>query len=159
MSQNKGNMSVSIDPALPSLQETLTRLFSVATVAPARLDRVKAAVAKTSRILNKHAADLPAHLPYLMRQLNRTRSGPDSVHPKTLANTKAEIRFLIRTVIGRGTKSEFTLLPVWGDLRSRIVNQSVLWKLSRFLGYCSARNLPPDQVTENSWFSSKRISG
>jgi len=113
------------------------------------MDRVKAAVAKVSRLLGKPTDQLPAHLPYLMRQLNRSKHQPGSPQRKTVANTKSEIRYLIRTIIGRGKRSEFSpLSPIWADLKSRITGQSTLWKLSRFIAYCSIHGIAPDDVSD-----------
>jgi hypothetical protein len=114
-----------------------------------RKDRVKAAVAKVSRLLRKAADQLPAHLPYLLRQLNRFKHESGSPQRKTVANTKSEIRFLVKTVIGKAKESEFAALsPIWADLRGRIPEPSILWKLSRFIAYCSVHGVAPQNVSD-----------
>src|SRR5258708_4318527 len=127
-------MSSVLDSTIPTLDDALVILLGRPDISYGRKDRVKAAVAKVSRLLRKPADQLPAHLPYLMRQLSRFRNESGSPQRKTVANTKSEIRFLVGAVIGKAKSSEFAVLsPIWADLRSRIPEPSLLWKLSRFI--------------------------
>jgi integrase len=144
-------MNAVLDPTIPALEQALTRLLARPDIPVGRMDRVKAAVAKVGRLLGKPPQQLPAHLPYLIHQLNRPKVHPGRAQRKTLANVKSEIRFLIGTVIGKGRRSAFApLAPNWADLRRRLLNAPMLWKLSRFIAFCSAHTIEPDNVTDES---------
>ena len=144
------SMSTALDPSVISLDQALINLIERGDVSDGRIDRVKCAVAKAGRLLGKSTDQLPAHLPYLMRQLNRTKPRPGEKGRKTLANTKSELRFLIRTVTGKGRTSEFVALsPEWAALRAHVADQPVLWKLSRFMAFCSATGVAPNGVEDN----------
>ncbi len=144
-------MSASIDPSVISLDQALVNLISRGDIPHGRIDRVKCAVTKAGRLLRKSTAQLPAHLPYLMRQLNRTKPGPGEKGRKTLANTKSELRFLVRTVTGKGRATEFVPLShEWAALRAHVANQPVLWKLSRFMAFCSASGITPERVDDKA---------
>src|SRR5258707_15271998 len=99
-------MSSVLDSTIPTLDDALIISLGRPDISHGRKDRVKAAVAKVSRLLRKPADQLPAHLPYLMRQLSRFKRPTSTPEGKSLANTKSEIRFLVRTIIGQARQSE-----------------------------------------------------
>src|SRR6266700_5553202 len=142
-------MSTVLDSTTLTLDRALIISLGRPDISHGRKDRVKAAVAKVSRLLRKPADQLPAHLPYLMRQLSRFKRPAGTPEGKSLANTKSEIRFLVKTVIGKAKESEFAALsPIWADLRGRIPEPSILWKLSRFIAYCSVHGVAPENVSD-----------
>ncbi len=142
-------MSTTIDPSVISLGQALINLIGRGDIPHGRIDRVKSAIAKAGRLLGRSPDELPAHLPYIMRHLNRMKPGPGEKGRKTLANTKSELRFLIRTVTGKGQKSEFApLSPAWAALRAHVSDQPVLWKLSRFMAFCSTTGVLPEKVDD-----------
>ena len=83
-------MNAVFDPDLLTLDDALVKLFAREDIPFARKLRVKAAVAKTSRLLGMPSDKVPAQLSYLTRQLNRFRPPPGSPGRKTIANTKSE---------------------------------------------------------------------
>ena len=139
------------NPDLPSLAMALTRLEAMPDETPARIQRVRAAVASFVRLMNKPADEIPAHAPFLRQQFTRFKSNPMGLSEKSIANCKTEIRYLVKTTCEQAGRSALKpLTPEWATLRDRIPEQPSLWKVSKLMAYCSAAGISPDDVTDDT---------
>jgi len=137
------------DPNLPSLAEALSKFESIPDETPSRKARVRAAVATIGRLLSKPPAEISAQPTFLKQWFRKFKHCPTGLTPKSLANCKTEIRYLVRKVCGRGSRSGFRpLSPEWGRLRELIAEEPVRWKLSRFMAFCSSAGVEPDGVDD-----------
>lgn len=138
-----------IDPSIPSLADALEALVARKDVPTKRRVRVRSAVNTLARLLRREAADIPAHLPQLMRHLRNYASAPDVISKRHLANIKTELRFLIKTICGRQARSPLkSLTPPWVAFRALIQNNPIHWNLSRFMAFCSANSIDPQNVDD-----------
>lgn len=140
-----------IDPRIPSLADALKALEARKDVAAKRRVRVRSAVNTVARLLRKEAADIPAHLPQLMCHLRKYASAPDVISKRHLANIKTELRFLVTTICGRQARSPLKpLTPPWAAFRALIQNDPIHWNLSRFMAFCSANRIDPQNVDDTA---------
>ena len=145
--QQQQNIDPFHDPDVPSLAEALHRLEAMPDEAPSRKARARAAVAMISRLLHKPAVEIPAQATFLKGRFMALKRAPTGLTAKTVANCKSEIRYLVRTVCGRGRRSHFRpLSPAWVLYRDAIDNKPIHWKLTRFMAFCSAIGVAPREV-------------
>lgn len=140
------------DPNSPSLAEALQQLKSRPGVSAERYARVVAAVNAAERLLGQPASAIPAHPMYITRQFAKLRQQPLQVSKKSVANTKTEIRYLLAQVVqpNRGHSEFRALSPEWAALKADPALGQLLWALSRFMAYCSSRDIAPAQVTADT---------
>ena len=147
--QQQKNVNLFHDPNVPSLAEALRKLEAMPDEGPSRKARARAAVATISRLLHKPAAEIPAQATYLKGRFMALKRFPTGLAPKSLANCKTEIRFLVRVVCGRGGRSHFRpLSPAWLLYRDAIASKPIHWKLSSFMAFCSAIGTAPHEVSD-----------
>jgi hypothetical protein len=97
----------------------------------------------------KPLAEITLQPTFLKQWFRKFKHRPTGLTPKSLANCKTEIRYLVRKVCGRGSHSGFRpLSPEWAELRKRIAEESAYWKLTRFFAYCSSAGVKPDDVND-----------
>ena len=137
------------DPSLPSLAAALTTLEAMPNETPSRKARARAAVATLGRLLHRSPEDIPAQASYLRQRFMQLKHCPTGLAPKSLANCKSELRYLVKVVCGRGSKSQFRpLSPAWTGLRNQIKGEPADWTLSRFMAFCSAVGVMPVDVDD-----------
>jgi integrase len=137
------------DPALPSLADALEKFEGLPNETASRKARARSSVATISRLLHKEAKEIPAHAPFLLSQFKRLKHVPTGLSKKALANCKTELRYLMRTVSGRTSRSSFApLTHEWKALRESLGDVHTLWALSRFMAFCSAQGVAPADVND-----------
>jgi hypothetical protein len=137
------------DPNLPSLAEALSKFDSMLDESLSRKTRVRAAVATFGRLLHKPPAEISPQPTFLKQWFRQFKRSPTGLTPKSLANCKTEIRYLVRKVCGRGSRSAFRpLSPEWVRLCKLIAKEPLRWKLSRFMAFCSSAGIVPDDVND-----------
>jgi integrase len=138
-----------LDPAIPSLSKVLTTFESLPSETASRKSRARTAVATFSRLLKKGADQIPASGVYLRQRFMQIRHSPTGLSPKSLANCKSELRYLLKVVLGKGAPSALApMSPEWAQLRALIRNEPSYWQLSRFMTYCSVAGLHPGDVDD-----------
>ncbi|MBP7065722.1 tyrosine-type recombinase/integrase [Ferrovibrio sp.] len=137
------------DPNCPSLAEALLALKGKPGISAERFARVSAAIRTAERLLGQPASAIPAHPMYITRQFAKLKQQPVQVSRKTIANTKSELRYLLAQVVqpNRGHSEFRTLSPEWAALKADPALGQLLWALSRFMAYCSSRDIAPAHVT------------
>jgi hypothetical protein len=137
------------DPNLPSLAEALSKFEPMAGETPSRKARVRAAVATIGRLLRKPPAEIPAQATLLNQRFMQFKHRPTGLTPKSLANCKTELRYLVRKVCGHGSRSAFRPLSAeWVQLRETIDAGPLRWRLSRFMAFCSSADVVPAEVND-----------
>src|SRR5690242_11530623 len=139
------------DPTMPSLADALSRFESMPDETLSRKARVRSAVATIGRLLHKPPAEISAQPTFLKQWFRQLKHRPTGLTPKSLANCKTEVRYLVRKVCGRGTRSNFRpLAPEWVQLRDLIADQPTCWKLTRLMAFCSSVGIPPDEMDDGA---------
>jgi hypothetical protein len=141
------HLSLFHDPNVESLAAALQKFESLPDETPSRKARVRAAVAMVGRLLHLHATQIPAQATFLMRRLGHLKHSPTGLTPKSIANCKTELRYLVRTLYGRGRRSHMRLpSPEWIAVRNALPDERLGWKLSRFMAFASAEGIMPEQI-------------
>jgi hypothetical protein len=91
---------------------------------------------------------MPAHQSFVNQRIRRLRKQPTGLSKKTLSNIRCEITHLIRTVRGQSPRSCFRLSSGWLDIRQRLQGTHNWWALTRLAGFCSAREIDPQRVSD-----------
>lgn len=139
------------DPGLLKLDEVLAKFELLPNETTSRKARVRTAVSTICRLLHKTPDTTPAHPTFLSRQFRRIKQRPTGLSRKSLSNCMSELRYLLRTVCGRGSPSSFgPLTGNWLALREAHAQERLLWVLSRFMTFCCAKGINPDQVEDSA---------
>jgi integrase len=137
------------DPNVASLGQTLQAFEALEDETASRKARARAAVATFSRLANKPASDIPGQRNFVLRQFSRLKNRTGGLAPKSLANCKSELRYLLaQTNSGSGRSNFRPLSDDWASLRNAHRDDPVLWKLSRFVAFCSSQAIAPQDVTD-----------
>ena len=147
MTEDKGRFGPFVDPDQASLRDVLVRLEAHPRVTANRLTRVRSAANTLSRILDRPLEEIPAHMRWLTESFRHLkRSG---LAPKTVANTKSEIRYAVRIALGRQTRSAMPKLSdEWARLFEALHGSPLRWQLSRIIRYLAGTGVAPGQVTD-----------
>jgi integrase len=149
MSAEQQHLSIFHDPNVESLAIALQKFQALPDETPSRKARVRAAVATIGRLLHLPAAQIPAQATFLMRRLGHLKHRPTGLTPKSLANCKAELRHLVRTLYGGGRRSHIRMpSPEWIALSDAVPDERWGWKLSRFMAFASTDGITPQQVDD-----------
>ena len=139
------------DPEAPSLAATLRQFEELPGESVSRKARARAAVATVCRLLKKPAGEIPAQPNSLMRQFSRFRKAPTGLTAKSMANCKTELRYLLRKAGGHSGRSGFRPLSAdWLAIRDAYGKQPLIWKLSRFMAFCSGSGVGPQEVDDGT---------
>jgi hypothetical protein len=103
-----------------------------------------------AKALDKPLEVIPARSNAVRADLARLHPVPTGVTPKTLANHKANVKSALRWLTQEKDvpKHGAPLAPVWEELRARITDRFVRWRLSSFMRFCSASGITPAEVDE-----------
>jgi integrase len=121
------------DPILPTLEAALTAFEKLDSETSSR----------------KAPAQIPAHALSIQCQLRSIKARRSGLAPKSLANCKSELRHLLRTAVGGGRSAFSRRSDNWVLLHDRHNREPAVWRLSRFMGFCSATSVEPEQVDES----------
>src|SRR5665213_3536055 len=102
MNKISQNYSAFHDPNTPSLADTLAKFEALPDETDSRKARARASVATIGRLLEKSPTEIPAHPQFLLRQFSRFKSQPTGLTVKSVANCKSELRYLLRSITGKG---------------------------------------------------------
>jgi integrase len=147
MTEDKGRFGPFVDPNQASLRDVLVRLEAHPRVTASRRTRVRSAANTLSRILDRPLEEIPAHMRWLTESFRHLkRSG---LAPKTVANTKSELRYAVRIALGRQARSAMPKLSgEWARLFEALHGSPLQWQLSRIIRYLARTGVAPGQVTD-----------
>ncbi|HWI25856.1 MAG TPA: hypothetical protein VN668_02735 [Stellaceae bacterium] len=149
MKLEQQHLSVFHDPNVDSLTVALQKFEALPDETLSRKARLRAAVAMTGRLLHLRPEEIPAQATFLMRRFGHLKHRPTGLAPKSLANCKTELRYMVRTLYGRGRRSHLRLpSPEWIAMRDDLPDERWGWKLSRLMGFASAEGVTPQQVDD-----------
>jgi integrase len=148
------NGFVSVDT--PSLADVLDRLQDAAGLTDRQRADLRSAVRTVGRVLDRPLSELPAHPEFLRKRL-------EGVVPAAVELTAARwtnVRSLMRKALDVSGISVMPgrylapLTPAWAALHLRLLTRTLRIGLSRFLHFCSASDIEPQAVTEETfaWF-------
>src|SRR5436853_5914319 len=112
MSDDHQHLDPFHDPDAGNLADVLRAFEAMPDQSPARKGRVRAAVSTISRMLKKRPDLVSAQATFVMRQFKRLKNLPTGLSAKSLANCKTELRYLLRTICGKGARSWFRPLSL-----------------------------------------------
>jgi len=151
MNTDQRELSVFRDPSAPSLAEAVDAFEQLPDESSSRKARVRSAVSMLSRLLNKPPAQITAQPNVLMRQFPRFKKIPTGLSDKSIANCKTEVQYLLRTLGLHSTNAKFRPLSAeWATLKEAFKEEPAIWKLSRFMAFCSATAQSPNAVNDHT---------
>lgn len=154
MTETTPNGLNKLDPVFEestSLAAALAKFLGLPETEQGRAVRVRSAVALFCRLTGLAPEAVSADRMYIMRQWERVKKRPADVGPKTIANAKAELRYLLDQTVPQAGRSEFRPLnEAWKALDDQLgqKKRQLIWALTRFFQYCSSRGIAPGQVSE-----------
>src|SRR5215813_15043757 len=103
-----------------------------------------------AKALDKPLELIPARLGAVRADLARLHHLPTGLTLKTLRNHKSNVKSALLWLARekRIPKHGAPLTPAWEELRARIKDQFVRWRLSAFMRFCSASGIAPAEVDE-----------
>jgi Phage integrase family len=103
-----------------------------------------------AKALDKPLGVIPARLGAVRADLARLHHVPAGLTLKTLRNHKSNVKSALLWLARekRIPRHGAPLIPAWEDLRARIKDRFVRWRLSSFMRFCSANGIAPAKVDE-----------
>ena len=129
----------------PSLADVMAQIEADEGLKATRRRDLCSALRRLSVVLDRPLEGLPASASQLRPLLNAIIPARHGLSAKTHANLRCNVLAAIRHV-GIAEPRPNSLSPGWGAFRDTLTSKHLRWGLSRFMRYCSARSLSPDQV-------------
>jgi len=158
MSSDQADHDPFRDPTIPSLAQALDTFRTLPEETSSRKARVRTAARTFGRLVGKELAKIPAQPNYVMREFARFKKQPIKLDPKSIANCKSEIRYLLEKCGTPTGRSRFRdLLPEWEALRDEIEGRAepdqlgekpLFWKVSRLAAFSSGLGVLPTEVND-----------
>src|SRR6266446_7323605 len=103
-----------------------------------------------AKALDKPLEVIPVRLTAIRADLARLHHVPAGLTLKTLRNHKSNVKSALLWLARekRIPRHGAPLIPAWEDLRARIKDRFVRWRLSSFMRFCSANSIAPAEVDE-----------
>jgi hypothetical protein len=103
-----------------------------------------------AKALDRPLEVIPARFSAVRADLLQLHEVPVGWTPKTLANHKSNAKAALLWLAKEKGVPEHgaPLLPCWEELRAKILDSLVRWRLSSLMRYCSANNINPLEVDE-----------
>jgi len=103
-----------------------------------------------AKALDKPLEVIPARLGAVRADLARLHHVPIGLTLKTLQNHRSNVKSALRWLAREKSIPEHgaPLTPAWEELRARIKDRFVRWRLSSFMRFCSASSIAPAEVDE-----------
>ena len=126
----------------PTLDDVLQVLASNEAMSPARLRDMRSAVRRIGQMIGKPLDRLPANLSLLRSLVNELTPAAHEVSVKTFANLRSNLMAAIRHA-GLAEDRPQALTPEFEVLYHALTTPRLRHGLSRFLRWCSMRDLTP----------------
>jgi hypothetical protein len=106
---------------------------------------------RIAKAFDKPPEAIPARLTAVRADLDRLHHRPLGWTPKTLQNHRSNVKSALRWLAREKDvpRHGAPLAPAWAELRARIKDRFVRWRLSSFMRFCSATGIAPAEVEEN----------
>lgn len=133
-----------------TLQDVVDCLAEDQQLGPVRRRDLGSAIRSFARHLGREPFQVPAQFAAL-RGIMRDRAIPHpGVSPKRWANIRSDVGYALRRY-ARGPRTNYSrdLSPAWRDLRLKLNEAGSERGLLRFIGWCNAEGITPEQVDDN----------
>jgi integrase len=103
-----------------------------------------------AKALDRPLEVIPARFSAVRADLAQLHHAPAGLTLKTLRNHKSNVKSALRWLAREKgiPKHGAPLTPAWEELRVRIEDRFVRWRLSSFMRFCSANSIAPAEVDE-----------
>jgi len=132
-----------------TLEDVVQAISAMEHLSRQRRQDLCSAVRRIATLQGRRPADIPADVEAIRRQIALFTPAAAGVTPRRWKNVRSLIGAALRlagaTVIRRRAVA---LSPAWRDLLGRIRDRRERDRLSRFAGYCTTNDIPPDQVDD-----------
>ena len=163
MSRTPGKPKL-LDPALVDA-ESLTfagvigRIKAMVGLSLTRRRDLQSALRTLARMINRDPAEIPANINWLHVRLRRVNPASFDISKKRFSNIKSDALKALELAAASRERADWLapLSPKWEALWNAIHNKHDRWKLSRFMRYCSALQIGPDQVGDETVLSFRQI--
>ena len=136
------------DPAM-TLEDVVQAISAMEHLSRQRRQDLCSAVRRIATLQGRRPADIPADVEVIRRQIALFTPVAAGVTPRRWKNVRSLVGIALNlagaTVIRRRAVA---LSPAWRDLLGRLRERRERDRLSRFAGYCSSNDIPPDQVDD-----------
>src|SRR5262245_16428720 len=104
-----------------------------------------------AKALDKPLEVIPARLTAIRADLAHLHHVPTGLTHKTLQNHKSNVKGALRWLAREKDvpRHGAPLAPAWSELRARIKDRFVRWRLSSFMRFCSANGIAPAEVEQS----------
>jgi integrase len=104
-----------------------------------------------AKALDKPLEVIPARLTAIRADLAHLHHVPTGLTRKTLQNHKSNVKSALRWLAREKDvpRHGAPLAPAWSELRARIKDRFVRWRLSSFMRFCSANGIAPAEVEQS----------
>jgi len=134
------------DPAM-TRQDVVQAISAMQQLSRQRRQDLCSAVRRIATLQGRRPADIPADVEAIRRQIALFTPAAAGVTPRRWKNVRCLVGTAL-TLVGATVirRRAVALSPAWRDLLGRIRDCRERDRLSRFAGYCSSNDIPPDQV-------------
>lgn len=139
----------SLDPNRVTMAEVIDKISSDESLTSTRRRDLSSATRRICELLDRDPSTLPADVSTLRAGVSGLHPAQLGLSPKTLQNLKANTLAAIRHVTGKGSPKA-PLTGDWKALADALPSKGLKNGLSRFIRYCDANNIPPDQVSDST---------
>lgn len=139
--------------APPNTMADLLKLVQADSALPATRRRdIQSAVRTICRLLHLRPEEAPASAPFLRRRLVGFHPKQAKLSDKRYRNIRAELTFALKRYVPDVPLRIDTIdLPsAWQELRSNLNTETLLYGLSRFIMFCSLKDIAPKQVADDT---------
>jgi len=133
----------------PTLFDVFRATEADKDITTARRRNVLSSLRRFAQVAGMELSFMPATPGYYRKKLADLHPAMAGITAKRLANIKADVLWAIKRSGVRGSgKYLAPFLDAWVCLIDRIEDRRLLWTLSRFLHYCSAQGIEPEDVDD-----------
>ena len=137
----------------PSMADILERLNAVGNLPDRVRDDLKSAIRSFCRLIGRHPEEVPAHPNYLRQHLKRIRPARFGISKGRWSNIKSLLRRALRVCGCAVMPGRYTapLTPDWEFLYQQLNNKTLECGLTKFMHFCTAQGIEPDEVQAESF--------
>ena len=140
------------NPDVPSLAKVRDRIAADQTLSPIRRRDICSAINSMAKAARGTAEQIPADFEILRRRTAGFHPAHANISQQRWRNVKSEVAFALKHLAlpKAAAKRLVPFLPEWQRLWDVTADRDLRWALSRVFHYCSALNIHPADVTDET---------
>jgi site-specific recombinase XerD len=148
-----GQVSPFLNRDQPTLADVLEKVETNTELKPGRRSQLCSSLRTIGKILGLPLDAIPAHKRWLRDRLAKAMPRQAGVSKKRFDNARSDLwRAHAVAGIGRSRRAYLApLSPEWQALWDAIASDHLRWRLKRFMSFCSALGIKPEDVDETTF--------